>query len=1002
MNLDNDNDIFSDIDANLNHFNEIYPDLNNVNKSQYYEQKAFNNLKITDNDFKLFHHNIRSLNRNFDQLTALLSTLKTKFDVLCFTESWLHYSDEKLIYLENYKSYHSLRPEGMRGGGISIFISDKIRNVSKIATVSKSNDIIESLFLEFYIKSKRFIIGNVYKPNKTNYTVFTDTLMQILDSLSIKSNDECIISGDFNIDLLKCTLNDDSLNFLNSMLSLSLIPLISKPTRVSDTSATLIDNIFTNNPIDFISGNIISPISDHFPNFLIRRNIFCKSYNIPTRHVQYRLINSETIENFKNGIDSHDFSEICNCSNVSKAIDKLTDIINHYYNLYCPIRHKNISYKSILKPWISPEILSNIRKRQNYLVLFRRNKISSHEFYKFRNFVTNQIRSSKKEYFKSKFDQFKKDSKNTWRLINNILKPNGKNRDKKIRKLIINDVEYENEETISNQFNEFFVNIGKNIAESLPDYDNHLNYLNGNFPNSFYFSPVNSTDIDIVISSLKNKSFGLHTFPIKILKSITNTMSPILARLVNFSVSSGEFPKSLKTARVTPIHKEGSKSDVNNYRPISVLPLFSKIFEKTVYNQMYQYLEINNILFNNQFGFRRKKSTTHAIINQLEYLYNNIDNDNYIFSLFLDFRKAFDSVDHNLILSKLHFYGFRGIIHDWLKSYLSNRKQFTSVGNSNSSMLKITHGVPQGSILGPLLFLIFINDLPNVSSYFKFVLYADDSTLSTSFSENEIISIKDKINHELILLNNWLVSNKISVNATKTKYIIFSYRSNVKIRLGNLNIGNEIISEANSIKFLGVFLDNQLKFNIHTNYISNKISKQVGVLYKLNKYLPKEILKLLYNTLILPYISYGIEAWYSTYLNVSNKINVLQKKSIRAINNLPYNSHTNNYFHEMNLLKLKDLFDYKVALVIFKTLNCSENTDLANQISKFSDIHNHFTRNQDNFRLPKYNRRHSKFCIDHQGIVVWNSLPKDIKNSTSLTKFKKNLYQFYLSKYLPQ
>ena len=995
----NDNsDVFNNIDADLNHFNEIYPDLNDINKNQYYDSKKFNELKIKNDDFKLFHHNARSLNKNFDQLTAFLSTFKTKFDVLCFTESWLHDSNKKLFHFHNYKSYHSLRPEGIRGGGISIFISNKINNVTKINHLSQSNDVIESLFLDFHIKSKRFVLGTIYKPTKTRYDIFSNKLVEIISSLSLKSKDECIILGDFNIDLLKCSFNDDSQYFLNCMNSLSFIPLISKPTRITDTSATLIDNIFTNNPIDFISGNILTPISDHYPNFLIRRNIFCINSNIPLRHIQYRLINDETIENFRNEIDSHDFSDICNCRNVSSALDKLTKIINYCYNSCCPIRQKYLSYKSFSKPWITKSILFNIKKRQNYLILYRQNKITKHEFIKFRNYVTNQIRSAKKEYFKLKFNQYVADSKNTWRIINNILKPNHTNNNN-IKKLIINDKTYEDNKEISNEFNTFFTNIGKNIAESLPNEGDHNVYMRGDYPNSFYFTPVNFIDVDIVIASLKNKTFGIDTIPVKMLKVIRTTISPILAKLVNFSLSSGEFPKSLKTARVTPIFKGGSKCDVNNYRPISVLPLFSKIFEKIVYKQIYQYLESNDILFKNQFGFRRKKSTTHAFINQLQYLYNNIDKNNFVFSLFLDFRKAFDSVDHNIMLSKLYFYGFRGNVHNWFKSYLSNRKQFTSINSHNSDPLKVTHGVPQGSILGPLLFLIFINDLPNVSSLFKFLLFADDSTLSTNFSENEIPLIKCKINNEMKLLNDWLISNKISINATKTKYIIFSYRVKKELNLGELTIGNTKISETDNIKFLGIFLDSRLKFNIHVNYLSSKISKQVGLLYKLNNYLPKEILKILYNSFVCPYINYGIEVWFSSYLNNTNKISVLQKKSIRAINNLPYNDHTNDYFLNMNLLKLKDLFNHKIALIMFKTLNFSENPDLLEALTKFSDVHTHFTRNLSTFRVPKFNKKQSKFCIENQGVTVWNSLPLDLKNIKSLNKFKKQLKLYYLSKY---
>ena len=782
------------------------------------------------------------------------------------------------------------------------------------------------------------------------------------------------------------------------MFSCSFLTLISKPTRVSDNSATLIDNIFTNNPTEFISGNIISCISDHYPNFVIRKNVFSRNLNISAKVIKYRLINDSTLKDLEEALYLHDFSDVYECNDVSLAHNIFSNTIDHYYNLHCPIRNKTISSKSLKNPWITKTILSNIKKRQNYHILFKQNKISANEYHEFRNFVTNQIRNSKRDYFSMKFNQFHGDSKNTLKVINNILKPNRRNNNKKsIKKIIMNNVEYSDNQVISDKFNEFFISIGKNIAESLPNQGDHLHYLEGDYPNSFYFSPINHLDIKIIISSLKNKTFGPNTYPVKVLKYISNPISHILSHLINISLESGEFPNSLKTARVTPIFKDGNPNDLSNYRPISVLPLLSKVYEKAVYRQIYEFLERKNILFKNQFGFRCKKSTTNAIINQLQYLYNNLDSNHYVFSLFLDFRKAFDSVDHKILLSKLSYYGFRGKSSQWINSYLTNRKQYTSIENLNSSLLKITHGVPQGSILGPLLFLIFINDLPNSSTFFKYILFADDSTLSTSFQPNDLPKMTRIINKELTSLNKWLNANKISINVSKTKYLLFSYRNQIKLR--TIKIGKAKISEKDHIKFLGILIDNRLKFHFHTSYISSKLSKQIGLLYKLSKYIPTNVLKLLYNTLFLPYINYGIEAWFGSFSNNTEKIFILQKKSIRAINCLPFCAHTNQYFSDMNLLKLNDLYCYKISILMFKIINSIENSDLDNFLIKFSDIHSYPTRNHNNYILPKYNKNRSKFCIDYQAIKTWNSLPDYLKATKSPLKFKKLLYNHLISMY---
>lgn len=259
----------------------------------------------------------------------------------------------------------------------------------------------------------------------------------------------------------------------------------------------------------------------------------------------------------------------------------------------------------------------------------------------------------------------------------------------------------------------------------------------------------------------------------------------------------------------------------------------------------------------------------------MNFLYQNLDSDQIVLSIFLDFRKAFDSVDHTILLSKLRFYGIRGLALDWFRSYLFNRQQYTVINDCKSNLLNISHGVPQGSILGPLLFLIFINDLPNSSNLFKCILFADDRTLSYSFSKANM-EIAIKINNELVSANSWLDANKICINVDKTKFMTFTYKRHIDVPL--LKMGNANISEVDNIKFLGMYLDRHLTFKYHVDYISTKISKSIGILYKLKYFLPPEVLKIIYLSLVQPYIFYGIEAWVASHRNVTDKMVVMQKK----------------------------------------------------------------------------------------------------------------------------
>ena len=481
-------------------------------------------------------------------------------------------------------------------------------------------------------------------------------------------------------------------------------------------------------------------------------------------------------------------------------------------------------------------------------------------------------------------------------------------------------------------------------------------------------------------------------------RSNRNIISHPLAIIINKSLELGYFPNSLKKACVTPIFKEGDKTDINNYRPISVLPTFSKIYEKIVYKQLYEYLERNSYLDNNQYGFRANRSTSHAILNLLQYTYQNLDSSKIVFSLFLDFRKAFDSVNHKILLSKLKIYGIRGIALDWFCSYLSERSQYVFINGSRSSVKKIEYGVPQGSILGPLLFLIFINDITKSSKLFNYILYADDSTLSTCFSEDELGSHSNLINEELKRVYKWLCANKIAINETKTKYMIFTYNKNITMPL--IKIGNNIISEASVIKYLGIHIDNHLNFTSHINVISSKISKSIGLLYKLNKYLPYHVLKIIYSTLIHPYLIYGIEAWHSTFKNHTNKIFTLQKKAIRAMNNLDYNEHTNNYFKSNRILKLEDQFKLQVSNYIYKLLNCNNiDTEISSKLMTHHQIHHRETRHGEQLNVMRIKRSKSKNIIYHNGVKIWNSVPSKIKSLNTRTKFKISLKKLYVDSY---
>ena len=994
------NSILDDVDIENNHFNVIYPCLNSNECSRYYNIEQFNNTKLNKrSDFLLLSFNIRSLSSNYDLFNGFSHLLNKEFDVICFTESWLKEGNKDIYNFEGYNALHNLRTDGRRGGGISIYISSYF-NVNIISECTIMETYIETLFVEVSQSNKNILIATVYKPNKSDDKLFIDKLLSLLNTCNKNKYDEIILNGDFNFDLLKYEENGSTLNFINSLSSISLIPVITKPTRITDQTATLIDNIFISNPINFSSGIIISDISDHFPTFIHFEHFFIAKNSNPNVNIEFRPINDENTANFVQSISSYDLCNTCDSDDCSTSLNELTNIIDHEYKSCFPLISKTISYKNTIKPWISKEIISLIKKRHHYYTLFRKNIVTKNEYIDYRNFVTNRIKFAKKKYFEKKFNDVKNNIKETWKIINNVLKPNSNRKKKSVQKIFLNNKTYENSKDISNLFNNYFTNIGKTVSDSVEshDFNDHKIYLHHlDQQNSFFFRPILPTEINTILKSLKNTSNNINKTPIKLLKVISNLLSVPLANIINKSLETGNFPDSLKLARVTPIHKEDQKTDINNYRPISVLPPISKIFEKVVFNQLYKYFEQNSLLIENQFGFRARKSTTHAILNLMQYLYQNLDTGNIIFSIFLDFRKAFDTVNHQILISKLESYGIRGQALDWFQSYLSNRKQYVNVNDTNSDLKQISCGVPQGSILGPLLFLIFINDLPRCSKLFKYILYADDSTLSTCIHENELNKSIELINTELKNLHHWLSSNKIALNKKKTNYMIFSYNKNIKIN--DIKIGSNIILETDYTKYLGIHVDHHLTFKYHINEISRKLSKSVGLLHKLNKFLPHNILKIIYSSLMHPYISYGVEAWYGTYRNHTNKISILQKKAIRAINNLEYNDHTTEYFRENRILKLEDQYKFQISNYLYKILNSDVDNEISTKIKSNVRVHSHNTRCEEMLIVSQICRSRSKNCIFHNGVKIWNSLPKSIKNSNSFYKLKKLTKTHYLEGY---
>lgn len=935
--------------------------------------------------------NIQSILSHKTQLIAEIKCYNPAFILLSESRTTKEIEDFEL----EIKNYSTVRcnSNSRHTGGVLLYIRDNIKYAVHKVYVIDGNYWCKVIKVTYC--GSNWLIGCIYHSPSASHSVFLENFEHMCEDLFCCEM-RSILIGDFNINY-SC---DEfySLKIKRLLGTYGITQNVKSNTRSTITSSTLIDYVLTN------FENVVTTIHDE-PIITDHSTISVNFSNIANNNVGIDIKkcfrNFSETNLFNININLIDCNFLLQSTDVNLLYNNLESNCEHVVNKIAPISTVNCRTNDL--PWYDNEIRNKTKERNRAYKIFKINSSQDkwQNYKKLRNEVVNMIKEKEQQFYHNEIDRHKNNPHLMWKTLKKLINPKNFNIDFNMGiQFEVNDqiTLVRNQLDIAEYFNKYFINSITEIVDSIDSHE--YEHSNNNYTDSHFatFKLINLQELAKKVKELDNKGSTNVVLSSVLIKSSFEVIGHVWLHFINTSLDSGKFPKNLKTSTIIPIEKINNTNKSWEFRPINTLPSSEKLLEMIVYQQLIDYFNNNNLFFINQSGFRANHSCESALQLTITEWKQKLDEGNYTVAVFLDLKRAFETIDRSILIKKLFMYGIQGKVLNWLKDYLANREQITKIGEHVSSPIINNYGIPQGSILGPLLFLIYINDINEVHNCDFLNLFADDTLLSVS-SVN-LDAALNKMNNSLRQISQYLKNNKLKLNIAKTKAMIITTQykyKNININTINLSIDNNNIELVTNVKYLGFVIDNHLQFNAHFDYIQKKITKKLYFFSRISQKLSDSTKITVFSTIIQPHFDYCASVLYSFDLNKITALQKLQNRGMRVI--LRCNRYTpiQHMLTSLQWLCVKDRLFYLSMVFIFKILNNLLPDYFKKYIILANEVHQYNTRYNCNYYIPRRNLSQTMKILLCKGLDQYNKLPNNVKESVSLTGFKRAIVSYIKS-----